>query len=143
MIPSTPPIPSKPVPVKKEKAPKAPAEPRPRNEFYDKLTEITASDPKLSGGKIGAIAAKLQKAGYTVNDLKRFALWWWSDKYRKTKGEFPSLETVHAKIAMVVKHMKAGTDATPAVPDEMSPAQIQRMVDASFAAAYGQSVPAV
>jgi hypothetical protein len=128
-------VPKKPVPAKEPKAPK------PRDEFYDKLAEITASDPKLVGQKIGVFAARLKKAGYDdVNHLKRFALWWW-DKYRKQKGDFPSLETVVSKISQVIKFYQGSTTPVdaPIDPEEMSTEEIMRRVDKTFSAAFGQS----
>jgi hypothetical protein len=51
-----------------------PPKPRPRDELFDALAEVTASDPALVGSQLGKLRADLGKADppYTAEDVREF-----------------------------------------------------------------------
>jgi hypothetical protein len=57
------------------KAKRTPSRPRPRNELFDALARVTASDPKTSGAHIGRVCKALGAADppYTPAEVERFA----------------------------------------------------------------------
>lgn len=78
--------------------PRKPAtrKPRPRNELFDALAEVTGSDPAVSGAHVGKVASLLASADtpYTPAEVREFARRfhelcpWARDRARPTLGEF-------------------------------------------------------
>ena len=54
--------------------PKTPPAPRERNPMFDAVADVTASDPKLKGSLIAKKALELDKAGYSVQDVRDFGV---------------------------------------------------------------------
>jgi hypothetical protein len=55
---------------------------KPRDELFDAIANTCRLDPKLSGSTIAKVKVLLDKAGYTVADVKAFDAHWWSWKDR-------------------------------------------------------------
>lgn len=76
--------------------PKEPA-PRPRNLLFDAVAEVSGADPKLNGGTVGTVAAKLAKCEppYTPEEVFEFGRRFWEicpwaakdNRDRPTAGE--------------------------------------------------------
>jgi hypothetical protein len=62
------------IPAKSKRSKKEPAEPRPRNELFDAIAEVTGSDPVVSGSHVGKLSALLARAvpPYTPDDVREF-----------------------------------------------------------------------
>lgn len=66
--------------------------PRPRNELFDAIAEVTGFDPATSGPLIGKVSATLKDAGYTPDDVREFARRYWEfcPYARDSGGERPT-----------------------------------------------------
>ena len=62
--------------------------------FFDKLADLTKTDPKLQGAMIGKTKSKLLKVAATLHDLDCFKAYWYAQDWRGKKGEVPSLPQV-------------------------------------------------
>lgn len=76
-----------------------PAEPRPRNDLFDAVAEVTGSDPSLNGSIVGKVAAALAKAAtpYTPAEVREFArrfheLCPWAAKDGRARPTVPELQ---------------------------------------------------
>lgn len=77
--------------------PAAPKPPRPRDELFDAVTEVTGMDPAVNGPLIGKLKSKLAKADppYTPDEVREFGRRFWQictwasqdNRTRPTPGE--------------------------------------------------------
>lgn len=65
----------------------APAPSRPPNLLFDAIAEVTATNPKLMGARIGKCASQLSKIGATPEQVKQVAKWYQHNDWRGKKGE--------------------------------------------------------
>lgn len=67
---------------------------RQRDLFFDKLTEITGSDPILNGSLLGKTKSQLIKANATLEQLDQFCSYWYAADWRGQKGQLPTLTQI-------------------------------------------------
>ena len=67
-------------------------------DMFNILAEICKLDINLVRGRIAGIAKSLIKAGYTVEDIKSFAVWWKINDWRGKEGKPPTLELITSMI---------------------------------------------
>jgi len=68
-------------------SPKKTATSRQPNRLFDAVAEVTASNPKLLGSRIGKCATELSKIGATPEQVHQVATWFKSNDWRGKKGE--------------------------------------------------------
>jgi hypothetical protein len=90
--------------------------PRPRNELFDAVAEVTGADPVVSGSHVGKLAAVLSKAEppYTASDVREFGRrflefcpWASGERDRPTIGE------IQKNIGRIRAGPSAATPASP------------------------------
>lgn len=67
-------------------------------DMFNILAETCKLDINLVRGRIAGIAKSLIKAGYTVEDIKSFAVWWKKNDWRGKEGKPPTLELITSMI---------------------------------------------
>jgi len=71
----------------------APKQPTPQQQMFEALAVVTGWDMRINKGRIGKVAAKLIKAKYSAELVKKEygpGGWWYREDWRGKKGEMPS-----------------------------------------------------
>lgn len=87
--------------------------PTPQQEMFQALCDAVGWDPALltveQRGQVGQTMAALQKAGYTLDEVRRFRPEVWAMDWRWTKNKsYPTLNQVRSEIAKVRKTESRG-----------------------------------
>jgi hypothetical protein len=65
-----------------------------QREMVGELARLCVMDVRLEGGRLGKVASKLVKAGYSTADLHLFRDWWYKRDWRGKLGQVPKPEQV-------------------------------------------------
>jgi len=68
-----------------------------RDLFFDKLADLTQSEPKLHGALIGKTKAQLIKVSATLEELSKFEMYWYAQDWRGKQGQAPTLPQIVAE----------------------------------------------
>lgn len=101
--------------------------PAPRDVLFDAVAEVTSSNPKLLGSRIGKCVSQLAKIGATPEQVHQVAEWYAANDWRGRKGEKLTFSTLSEvwEAGMQNKTLPANgngrlaTDQTQHVPGDM------------------------
>lgn len=71
--------------------------PKKRDVFFDKLAEVSCSDPKLNGAILGKMKSRLMKVNATFEQLEHFEKYWYAADWRGKQGQSPTPQQVVAE----------------------------------------------
>lgn len=123
--------PTPPAESKSEKGAQEEKKPRERDLFFDRLVELTHSDPALHGAQIGKTKKQLLAVKATSEQLDHFEVYWRCADWRGQKGQPPTLANILGEWGRA-KHWQ---QPAPGVTSQARPTnQPLRGVDKSLAA---------